>query len=177
MQRLLERFGETVNLAVKQGRDVVIIDALESQQSIKRGATIGQRDNWFCSSLGKAMLAFMPLEEVNALLEMFPLERRTPNTLSTRKALLDGLEEIRVVGYAIDDEEAEFGLRCVGVPLLDFRGRPTHALSISGPADRLDEQQRAQMGGELLRAAREISHYSAVGASQEGSLAEEIGVR
>jgi DNA-binding IclR family transcriptional regulator len=152
MRELVARFNETVNLAVHQAGQVVIIEAVESGRSIRRGASIGDRDDWFVSSLGKAILAYLPPERVLALLAEHPPVRRTPRTLVTEKAILDDLGQIRVRGYALDDEEAEIGLKCVGVPILDHRGEYSHALSISGPTARINDNF-----GEIVTALCEVA--------------------
>lgn len=138
MQDLLAKFDETVNLAVHQAGEIVIIEALESGRSIRRGATVGDRDDWFVSSLGKSILAHLPQEQVLSLLAEHSPERLTEHTLVTPEAILEDLGAVRVRGYALDDEEAEIGLKCVGVPLRDYHGRVTHAISISGPTDRMN---------------------------------------
>jgi IclR family acetate operon transcriptional repressor len=138
MQDLLARFDETVNLAVHQSGEIVIIEALESGRSIRRGATVGDRDGWFVSSLGKSILAHLPEDQVLGLLAAHPPRRLTDHTLVRRETILADLADVRARGFALDDEEAEIGLKCVGVPLRDHHGRVTHALSISGPAGRMN---------------------------------------
>jgi DNA-binding IclR family transcriptional regulator len=138
MQDLLSEFDETVNLAVHQAGEIVIIEALESRRSIRRGASVGDRDDWFVSSLGKSIIAHMSEGQVLALLAARPPKRLTEHTLVTQEAILADLETVRTRGYALDDEEAEIGLKCVGVPLRDYHGQVTHALSISGPTDRMN---------------------------------------
>jgi IclR family acetate operon transcriptional repressor len=138
MQELLARFDETVNLALQQEGEVVIIEALESRRSIRRGANVGDRDDWLVSSLGKAILAHLPPEAAESLLVVHPPVRHTKNTLTDPVAIKAELEKIRQLGYALDNEESELGLKCVGVPIPDHRGRYSHALSISGPTARID---------------------------------------
>jgi IclR family acetate operon transcriptional repressor len=140
MRELVARFNETVNLAVCRSGEVVIIDALESGRSIRRGATIGDRDDWFTSSLGKAILAHLPTERFGEILAERPRERRTPHTLVTEAEIRADAEQTRRRGYAIDDEEAEIGLKCVGVPIRDDHGVYSHALSISGPTSRMNDR-------------------------------------
>lgn len=138
MRELVSRFDETINLAVHRAGEIVIIEALESGRSIRRGATVGDRDDWFVSSLGKSILAHLPSQQVLDLLAAQPPTRRTPNTLVDPEGILANLAEVRARGYALDNEEAEIGLKCVGVPVRDHRGVYSHALSISGPTARMD---------------------------------------
>jgi IclR family acetate operon transcriptional repressor len=155
MRQLLARFDETINLAVHQRDEVVIIEALESGRSIRRGATIGDHDGWFDSSLGKAILAHLPEQQVLDLLTARPQRQRTPHTLVDRDAILADLAKVRERGYALDDEEAEIGLKCLGVPIRDHHGRYSYALSISGPTARMD--QRLQEITAALRAAADAA--------------------
>jgi IclR family acetate operon transcriptional repressor len=140
MRELVARFDETVNLAVHRGSDIVIIEAVESGRSIRRGATVGDRDQWFASSLGKSILAHMDEQDVLALLQTHRPPRHTANTLVTDEEILADLELVRERGYAVDDEEAELGLKCVGVPIRDYDGRWSHAMSMSGPTVRMNER-------------------------------------
>jgi IclR family acetate operon transcriptional repressor len=157
LERLLQRFGETVNLAVRQGEEVVIIDVLESSQSIRKGASIGESDSWHCSGLGKAILATLPPAEARALLARLGLPRATGRTLTTVEALEADLQAIRARGYAVDDEEAEDGLRCVAAAVRDHHGRARYAISVSGPANRLTLELVPALGPEVARAADGVS--------------------
>lgn len=163
MQDLLARFDETVNLAVHHGEEVVIIEALESRRSVRRGANIGDRDNWAASSLGKAILAHLPEATVDSLLAAYPPVRLTENSILDLVTLKAHLAEIRQCGYALDDEEGEIGLKCVGVPIPDHRGRFTHALSVSGPTARIDPRL-----GEIITALKSASTQFASAAEPAG---------
>jgi DNA-binding IclR family transcriptional regulator len=153
MHNLLSTFDETINLAVHRADEVVIIEALESRRSIRGGATVGDRDDWFVSSLGKAILAHQPDRGVRELLRTRPLVRRTEKTRIDADDILADLADIRRRGYALDDEESEIGMKCVGVPIRDDRGRYSHALSISGPTVRIDAQLE-----DIIAALREVAH-------------------
>jgi DNA-binding IclR family transcriptional regulator len=158
MTRLARLYDETVNLAMRTGNDLLIIDAVESQRSIKRGAQIGQRDIWHTSSVGKAILAHLPDHEINEIVSANPLSAPTPRATASRAHLDAVLAEVRTRGYAVDLEEGELGLRCVGVPLLDTSGAPLFAMSISGPADRMTDALVSEMARELLAVAEDVSH-------------------
>ena len=155
MRELLARFDETISLAVHRSGEIAIIEALESGRSIRRGASVGDHDDWFVSSLGKSILAHLPEQEVLDLLSTHRPVRRTPNTLVDPDSILADLAEIRSRGYALDDEEADIGLKCVGVPIRDHRGRFTHALSISGPVARIDAKLD-EIAGALIAVAESV---------------------
>ena len=157
MESLLERYRETVNLGAWRGSRLVIVDALESTQSIRRGACVGEIDQWGVSALGKAILATLDPERALALASIAHSERYTPRTITKDEDLIADLARVRERGYAIDDEEFEDGLRCVGAAIHDHSGRPIYALSISGAAARMSIEATHQMGRDVLAAARAIS--------------------
>lgn len=168
MQDLLARFDETVNLAVHHGDEILIIEALESRRSVRRGANIGDRDSWTSSSLGKAILAHLPATTVERLLAAYPPVRLTKNSITDPAAFEAHLAEIRRCGYAVDDEEADVGLKCVGVPIPDHHGRYNHALSISGPTARMD-QRLDEIIGALTSTARAFASATQAAAAGDGS--------
>jgi IclR family acetate operon transcriptional repressor len=157
MERLLERFEETVNLAHARGESIVIIDVLESRRSIRRGATVGEADLWHASALGKSILSRSPIDEAEHILDQADRPRFTSRTLVEIDDLLADLERAAERGYAIDDEEYEEGLRCVAAAISDRRGRPVYAISISGVAARMPPDVTDEMGRAVLDAATEIS--------------------
>lgn len=157
MERLLERFEETVNLAVRRGDELMLIEVIESQRSIRKGASIGDTDVWHCSGLGKAVMALLPEKEVREILARRGTPALTDRTLCTVDDVVDHLGVVRERGYAVDDEEAEPGLRCVAAAVKDRRGSPLYALSVSGPAGRIGSDAFADIGQEIAAAAAAIS--------------------
>ena len=156
MQQLVERYQETVNLAVFRQRRLVIIEALEGPRSVRQGARVGERDHLRSSALGKAILASRSEDEALALLRSEPVERLTERTIITDKAMLRELQLIREQGYAIDDEESEVGLRCVGVAIPYKRGQD-FALSISGPSHLFSFDRAHEAGPVLADVARDFA--------------------
>lgn len=157
MVHLQSHFEETVNLAMRHGDDLVLIEVLESPRSIRKGARLGDRDCWHASSLGKAVLAHVDREEAREVLERQERLQFTSSTITSVERLLDELETVRARGFAIDDLETESDLRCVGAAILDRQGTPQYALSIAGPATRLTRETALEMGPELRIAAATIS--------------------
>lgn len=169
MERLLERFEETVNLAQWRGDALVVIDVLESQRSIRKGATIGDPDFWHASALGKSILAALnDAAAARRMLEKTERIRFTRHTLVEVDELLENLTAVRARGYAIDDEEYEEGLRCVAAAVRDRDGRPSYAVSISGVAARMPPQTTEQMGAAVVEAATVVSRALGYQEEREG---------
>jgi len=157
MYRLLALYNETTNLAAHRNGDLVIIDALESQRSIRRGASIGETDDPWTSALGKAALSCLSREVVAGLFAASPPSRRTARTITDLARMQAELDRVRRRGYAVDDEESEIGLKCVGVAITDADGYPTHAVSVSGPASRLDDKTVQRVGESLQEVRLDVS--------------------
>lgn len=157
MEELRSRFGESVNLATRQRSQVVLLHVLESVAPARKGAKAGESDFWHASSLGKAILAALPAEDVQSLLGPGPYENYTPNTIVGTDDLVRDLEQTRNRGYAIDDEESVEGLRCVGAAIFNHGGIAEYAISVSGPKSRMPYQRTEEVGAALIEAAATIS--------------------
>jgi DNA-binding IclR family transcriptional regulator len=157
LQALHEEFDETINLGVPAEGGLVYIDILQSARGLRMTATVGMRDDYYSSALGKAMMAQWTLAEVERAVPPDPLPRKTPRTLQTRSALIAELERTRGQGFAIDDEENEAGARCVAAPLFDHRGQCIGAISLAGPASRLTPDRVGPVAQRIRGAAATIS--------------------
>jgi len=156
MDELLDLYGETVNLAIRQGDVIVVIESLESSSAIRRGASIGEQDYWFSSGLGKSILACLPRSEVLRLRADAKLVTLTEKTLTSLPALFADLDQVRANGYSLDNEESEVGLMCVASAIHDRTGAPRYALSVSGPAERIRSALERGLGDDVAKAARAI---------------------
>jgi DNA-binding IclR family transcriptional regulator len=153
---LAEISGETIHLAMPSGAEVVYISKVESRHAWGMLSHIGTRLPMYCTALGKSILAFSDdalLQEVLA----DSLEPRTPHTITSIEALKEELEKVRSRGFAIDDEENEMGICCVGAPIIDYGRKSIAAISISGPRERMDRDRCFQFGSLVRDAARKIS--------------------
>jgi IclR family transcriptional regulator, acetate operon repressor len=157
MKALLAQFDETVNLALVNQGQLVLIESLESARSLRKGATIGETDYWHASALGKAILAELPDEEVRQRLAGYPMTRLTDTTIVDVEELLIHLTLVRARGYATDAEETEEGLRCVAAAIRDVRGDPAYAISVSGLARRFTGAVTEEIGLAVARTTAEIS--------------------
>jgi DNA-binding IclR family transcriptional regulator len=157
LRQLSDLTNETVNLAIREDREILYIARVESSQSIRMMSTIGTRSHLHSTSMGKAVLAHLPVEEQTPLIERLVLTPCTSATITDRALLLEELARIRKQGFAIDNEENETGVRCVGAPIFDHTGRAFAGISISGPAYRTSVSQLEAISRPLIEAAHAIS--------------------
>lgn len=157
LRRLMEESGETANLYLAEEGEAICMGQVESRQMMRAIARPGGRVKMHCSGAGKAILAWLPEREVGKILERHGLTPFTDRTLTTPKALRAALDEIRARGHAIDDEEHEVGLRCVGAPVLDEHGLPLAGISISGPTARIPDHRLALLGALVAETARAVT--------------------
>lgn len=156
LRELAEQTGETVHLGVLHGSDVVYIEKVESSQAVRMFSRIGHTMPAFSTGIGKAILAFLPEEELQGLLpERLP--RRTPHTITSKGKLLRDLAAIRERGYSIDDIENENAIRCVGAPVFDHTGAVCAGISVAGPETRVTAERVPELGALTRTAALEIS--------------------
>jgi DNA-binding IclR family transcriptional regulator len=156
MRELSEETLETVHLAVPSGNDVVYIAKVNSPKSIQMISQIGSRMPMYCTSLGKSMLAYLPEERFSSVIESGLLPR-TENTITSPEELESNLDNIREVGYAVDNIENEDGVRCLGAAIFNHSKQLVGAVSVSGPAHRITEEKIHEIGGLVRDTALKIS--------------------
>jgi IclR family pca regulon transcriptional regulator len=133
LQRLREDINETVNMALLDDTEVVYVARVLSDHLISLRLYVGSRLPAYASSLGRAMLAFLPEDERDAILDRSELVPLTANTISDRKRLVSELKKIRKQGYAVNNQEIAPGLRGIAAPVLTDSGRPIAAINVSIP--------------------------------------------
>jgi len=153
LRQLVERTGECAHLAVLAQDRALYVDQVESPASLRVTTGVGTLAPLHCTALGKCLLAFgngVPLPK--------ELRSFTPRTITDPEALRLHLEQTRRQGYAVDDEEYDYGVRCVAAPVFDFRGKAIGAIGISGPAGRMGLDRIPHFAQVVLDAARELSN-------------------
>lgn len=157
MQPLAQRLGATVNIAIlDRGMSFNVEQAVPIGYLVVNYGWVGRRTPLHATSTGKILLAWLPAAEMHALLGA-PLERFTPNTITSRRQLDLELERVRSAGYAVGREEYEVGLNAIAAPLRDKSGGVIAALSVSGPAYRLAPESFTAAAAELTSAATTVS--------------------
>ena len=156
MAQLGRTFNETINLGILAEGQIVYIDMIEANRALRMQARIGDRHPLHSTSLGKAMLAFLPEAERLSLVEG-SLKAMTVRTVTSRAVLRRQIEEVRRKGYAVETGENEDGSMCIGVPIIDETGYPLAALSLSAPERRMTAEVTEGAIAALRRAAGRIS--------------------
>jgi DNA-binding IclR family transcriptional regulator len=156
-RRLAAQVGETVHLSVLQKTSIVYLDKVEPNRRVCVSSKTGTSNPVYCTSMGKAMLAFQPPEMIEQIISRIHFVRYTPKTLTSKDALMKALERVRRRGYAIDDQEIEVGVRCVGAPIFDENRQAIAAVSVSGPISRITAATMPEIADHLLRCCRDIS--------------------
>jgi IclR family transcriptional regulator, pca regulon regulatory protein len=158
MKDIRLRTGTTVNLAVLSGPEVIFVERLQSAYIVETNLRVGSRISAHVSSLGKAMLAFLPDAEVDPILDVLHFEKKTPKTITSVSALKQELREIRRRGFALNNEELEKGLFGIAAPLRNYSGAAVAAMNISFPLLRHSKKEAIEKFCPLvLDACRNIS--------------------
>jgi len=159
LQKLWEATGETVNLGVLEGYEVLYVDVIESSHSFRLASQVGFRRPVYCTALGKALTAYLPSDKLDELLDSVTFERSTPRTIVQAGKFRRELGNVRKRGYAIDDQEAELGARCVAAAIFDADRNVIAAISVSGPVTRVSAQHISQFATLLQDYSRSVSAH------------------
>lgn len=157
IRQLNEQTDETVHLTILDRDEVLYVDCVESKKRLRTYSVIGVRAPLYCTSVGKAILAFQPIDEVERIIDTYGLPPVTTNTITDRESLLEDLAKIRQRGYAIDDREHEEHLRCIGAPIRDARGTVFASISISGPEQRITYDAIPHLAEYVVTVAQTLS--------------------
>jgi DNA-binding IclR family transcriptional regulator len=152
MQNLLLQYGETVNLGILEDGQVTYIEVLQSPSALRIAANPGARNPVHCTSLGKAILAYLPENEALAILDQQPMIKMTPKTITQKRHFMEHLALVREKAIALDMEEHLSGVVCVAAPIFDQNGRVIASVSISGPTTRM-KPKLTQMQEDLRASA------------------------
>lgn len=157
MRRLMEKTGETANLAIPDGAEVVFVEQVETLNPIRAFFARGTRTSMHASGTGKAILSSLPEEQVRELLMVSGLTPFTERTLINPGDLFADLQTTRERGYSFDQEERHSGMSCIGSVIYDEHNEACGGVSISGPSTRFDPLRVPELGATVAEAAAEIT--------------------
>ena len=157
MEELARQTEEVIHLAVLDGADIVYLEKKGQGQILTVATRVGGRNPAYASSMGKILLADLSESELKAILGQGKLKKLTPNTIDEIPKLIEELASIRKQGFALYNEETFPGIRCVGAPIRDARGRVIAAVSATVPAQRMDDKRIRELWRLVTNTARMIS--------------------
>lgn len=157
MAQLQDLVPETIHFAVLDGAQAVYVEKLEGRRAYRMASVVGMALSLHSTAIGKSMLAFLDDADFGRWAGDAVLTRRTSRTLTTHRQVLSELVTIRRCGYAIDDEENEEDIRCVGAAVLDARNRVFGGISVSAPAFQLTRDNAEQVAPAVATTAARIS--------------------
>lgn len=167
LEQLVSESGETGHLAVLERGEAIYIEKVEARRALRIPSAMGRGYPAHATSLGKVLLSDLGEDEVRAITDAHGMTSYTSTTTTDVDRLLAELAAIRDQGYAVDDEEYDEGLRCVGAPIRDHTGRVVAALGIGGPVTRVTPERVDALARLVIDAADGLSRR--LGASQSGA--------
>ncbi len=170
MDDLVKLCNETVYVAVLRCDRVVYLDIAETTMSVRVANRVGALLPAYATAVGKVQLAYLSQDELDRILPKGKLPSFTMNTITDKDRLVEHLKEIQKKGYALDIEEYEEEVMCIGVPILDYTGRAVAGMCISGPACRMS---RKRMEEELLPLIKTAGGEISRRLGYHGAIAEE----
>lgn len=156
LESLSKGTGETCHLAVLSGIEAVYVYKVDGPSSVIMSSRVGGRAPVHATSIGKVLTAWAG-EDLLMEVKAHPMKAFTSNTITTYKGFAAELEKVRAVGYALDLEEFEEGLRCIAAPVRDQTDRVIAALGIAGPRQRFDDVEMKRRVPMVVAAAEALS--------------------
>ena len=157
LRSLMQESGFTVHMAVLERDEAVIIEKVEAPGLVRLASWIGRRLDVNCTGVGKVLLAFLPEDELDHLLRTKEFARHNSRTIISKHALRRELKRVKQLGYALDNEEDEPGVRCIGAPVFDENGKAVAAISVAGTTSQIGIDRVPNLARQVKRAAGSIS--------------------
>lgn len=155
LSELVDKIGETANLALLERDEVVYVAQVPSKHSMRMFTEVGRRLLPHGTGVGKAMLSQLSAEDARELLKRTGMPAYTPHTYTDPEELITHLADVAAQGYALDESEQELGVRCIAVPLT---GSPVPAaISVSGPEGRLTQEAAARIAPIVVEVGAKLS--------------------
>jgi DNA-binding IclR family transcriptional regulator len=156
LEKMNRRCGETVHLAVLHQGEALYLDKIEGTKTIRVISRVGSKLPAHCSGVGKVLLAGLAEKKLEQIIKEKGLKRFTGKTITDVTRLKQEIAKFQELGYAIDDEEIEEGLKCAAAPLRDSKGDVLAAISVSVPKERF-EKESPRFISEVVKTGKDIS--------------------
>jgi DNA-binding IclR family transcriptional regulator len=157
LRELARKTGLTAHMGILELGEAVLVEKIEPP-GVKRLATwIGKHMDLHATAVGKALLAFRPEEEIDALITSHDLPRYNDNTITSVRKLKEDMARVRTTGYAVEDEEGEIGFRCIGAPVFDEAGKVAAAISVAGTTCQITDENFSSLAAMVKECAARLS--------------------
>jgi DNA-binding IclR family transcriptional regulator len=158
LEELTRLVGESSCMAVEESREVVYVDVVEGPMSLLQTLQrIGKRAPLYSTGVGKSLLLNYRREEIEALIEEKGITPLTSRTVKDLSELLEEVEQVKLKGFGLDNEECEEGVRCIAAPVRDYTGRVACSISVSGPTKRMTMKRVQEISETVMRIAGQAS--------------------
>lgn len=157
LHALAAELGMTTHLGILDRGAVAVVAKIEPPGHPQVATWIGKRVDVHCTSMGKCLIAYLSEEQVDGIIGGRRLLRHNENTIVSPAQLRRELARTRARGYALDDEEEEIGVRCIGAPILNWEGTVAAAVSVTGSVNRINPETVSQIARQVKRTAQAIS--------------------
>lgn len=163
LRALMDETQLTIHLAILERSEAVLVEKVEPPGMIRLATWVGKRMDVHCTAVGKALAASLTDEQLHAVIHERPLLRHNDNTIVSIVKLKKELARVKQMGYAVDDEEEEIGLRCIGAPIMEGTGRAVAAISIGGTTGQITESNVARLAERVRQTASGIAEALQLG--------------
>ncbi len=175
LSRLRDVVEETVHLGVLSGTNVVYVDKIPAPHMIQMKSSVGSAVPAHVGALGKSLLAHLPPADLDDIVKRIDFSPQGPKSITSPTELVRQLDLVRASGFAVDDEETEVGVRCVGAVVRDHDGAAVAAVSISGPTSRIAQERLTDLVECLLEVTNAISVAMGFDEVKEIAAVENLG--
>lgn len=165
LKDLMGRTGESAHLAILFEGMATFVSRENSSEVLAINTEVGRREPLHCTSLGKVLLAYLPVDEFKGLIDNYEFKKFTKNTITEINDLREEIDKVRIRGYAIDNEEYKPGVRCIASPVYNADGIVIAAMGISGPSSRMTKKKLPELAKTVSEVGANLS--SALGFSEK----------
>jgi DNA-binding IclR family transcriptional regulator len=157
LRDLMRRTRLTVHMAILEHGEAVLVEKIEPPGMLRLATWIGKRMDLHATGVGKALLAYLPDEEIDALITGHGLPRYNDNTITSVRKLREEMARVRRAGYSVEDQEGEIGFRCIGAPVFDETGKAAAAISIAGTTSQITDENFLSLAAVVKGTAASLS--------------------